>query len=63
MMYSEFCAAVLVSMEKKKYSTTRLMGPPPMPRNEDMTPRERPISTQATGFLTSMVRMRLLLTV
>ena len=56
MMYSEFSAAVLESMEKKKLSTARLMGPPPMPRKALSRPSVKPISTQAGAFCTSIVR-------
>ena len=54
-IYREFCAAVLVGMEKKKNNTTKLIGPPPMPRNEDITPRTRPTSKQTIRLATRSV--------
>ena len=56
-MYRLFWAAVLVSIEKKYPSTTRLMGPPPMPKKLDITPSARPISTPGAAPCTLMVRM------
>lgn len=52
MMYSEFCAAVLVSIEKKKNRTTRLIGPPPIPRKEEQIPSATPIKMHASAFCT-----------
>ena len=55
MIYREFSAAVLVSMEKKMNSTTRLIGPPPMPRNEEKIPKTRPIRKMGAGCVTIQV--------
>ncbi len=63
MMYRLLDAAVLVSILKKKYSTTRLMGPPPMPKKLDMTPSTSPMTTHTGAAVTLWVRMRLLFTV
>ena len=45
--HKEFLAAVLVSIEKKKENTTRLIGPPPIHKNEDMIPKIIPMKTKA----------------
>ena len=45
--HKEFLAAVLVSIEKKKENTTKLIGPPPIPKNEDMIPKIIPMKTKA----------------
>ena len=50
MIYRLLAAAVLVSMLKKKYSTTRLMGPPPMPRKLDIPPSASPMAPQTARF-------------
>ena len=52
MIYREFCAAVLVSIEKKKNKTTRLIGPPPIPRKEEQIPNATPIRIHASAFCT-----------
>ena len=52
MIYREFCAAVLVSIEKKKNRTTRLIGPPPIPRKEEQIPSATPIKMHASAFCT-----------
>lgn len=49
-IYSEFSAAVFVSIEKKKKSTTRFSGPPPIPRNDDNIPSTVPIIQHSMGF-------------
>lgn len=50
-IYKEFWAATLVSIEKKKYKTTKLIGPPPIPRKEDITPNDIPINRQTILLL------------
>ena len=47
-IYNEFKAAVLVFIEKKKYKITKLIGPPPIPRNEEKIPRIRPMDRVIT---------------
>ena len=42
-------AAALVSRLKKKNKTTRLIGPPPIPRKLERTPSANPINVQAIG--------------
>ena len=51
-MYREFSAAIFVDIEKKKNNTTRLIGPPPIPRKEDIIPRNTPIRTHTIAFST-----------
>ena len=43
------------SMEKKKNRTTRLMGPPPMPRKEDRMPSAKPMIILMTGLVSVSV--------
>ena len=50
-IYNEFSAAVFVSIEKKKNKTTRLIGPPPMPKKEDIMPRKSPITIHTRAFV------------
>ena len=57
-IYREFSAATLVVMEKKKNRTTRLIGPPPIPKKEESIPRKTPIPIQATGLLIWQVLIR-----
>lgn len=52
MMYSEFAAAFFVSIENAMKSTARLIGPPPIPRNADISPMPAPIDKQPMGFVT-----------
>ena len=54
-IYKELAAAVLVSIEKKKYKTTRLIGPPPIPKNDDITPRTQPITAHTKVLFTTRV--------
>ena len=46
-IYKEFCAASFVCIVKKKYSTTKLIGPPPMPKKEEKIPNIIPMNRQA----------------
>ncbi len=39
-------------MEKKKNKITRLIGPPPMPRNEERSPSTTPMIQEKTGLVT-----------
>lgn len=43
----EFLAATFVFIEKKNDKITRLIGPPPMPKNDDITPKNKPIIINA----------------
>ena len=49
-IYNEFSAAIFVGIEKKKNKTTKLIGPPPIPRNDEIIPRNAPMLKQ-TDFL------------
>ena len=42
----------VIYMEKKKNSTTRLIGPPPIPRKDDIIPRKMPIKMHTTALST-----------
>lgn len=63
MMNSEFWAAVLLCIEKKKLKNTKLNGPPPIPRNEDKTPSKPPTVRQTPILFTRCVAIRDLKTV
>ena len=56
-------AAVLLSILKQYPSTTRLMGPPPMPRKLEMMPSSTPTATQNTFARNCRVVILLLATV
>lgn len=60
-IYRELSAAVFVFIEKKKYKTARLIGPPPMPRKDERTPNIKPIERQTMTEWTLLVLMRCLL--
>ena len=48
-MVREFSDAIWVGMEKKKNKTTKLIGPPPMPKKEDITPKAQPMMALMHG--------------
>ena len=60
-IYKELSAAVLVFIEKKKYKTARLIGPPPIPKKDERMPRISPINKQAKIEQILCVLMRVLL--
>ncbi len=60
-IYKELSAAVLVFIEKKKYKTARLIGPPPIPKKDERMPRISPIDKQAKIEQILFVLMRVLL--
>lgn len=51
----EFRAALFWGMEKKKDSTARFKGPPPIPRNTEISPRSSPTEKTAGEALTDKV--------
>ena len=60
-IYKELSAAVLVFIEKKKYKTARLIGPPPIPKKDERMPRISPIDKHAKIEQILCVFMRVLL--
>ena len=44
----EFFAVSFACVEKKNDKTTILIGPPPIPRNDELTPRIKPMITQTS---------------
>ena len=54
-IYRDERAAVLVSILKKYDKNIKLIGPPPIPKNDDATPKNNPIPKLANGFLKSFV--------
>ena len=54
-MNNEFWAACLVNMEKKNWRTTILIGPPPIPKNDDKKPNPLPIAMMVNVEVTFKV--------
>ena len=55
MMKSEAKAEFFVSKEKRYERIIRLIGPPPIPRKEDNTPKKSPTAKEETGLFRFLV--------